>query len=81
MRIAIVQSMGGKTTVCGPDDFQDHFSNAMDAAISWHIEGGNLPAGFYWAEIELPPCPEIPIVPADLETHEISDETRKDLYL
>jgi hypothetical protein len=31
----------------------------MDAALSWHIEAGHMPAECLWIEVELPPVPKI----------------------
>ncbi len=61
IRIAIVRSLDEHVTICGPGDFdeRDHESE-MDAALSWHLEAGHLPAATYWATIELPPLPTIP---------------------
>jgi hypothetical protein len=71
LRLAIVQSMDGQVTCCGPDEFreQDH-SCQMDAALSYHLEAGRLPAAAYWVNVELPPLPEIPELRALVERGE-----------
>lgn len=61
IRIAVVQSLDGILTCCGPNEFKSGgHDDAMGAAISWHIEAGHLPAATYWVEAELPPIPTIP---------------------
>jgi hypothetical protein len=60
IRIAIVQDRDGHLTTAGPNDAVDGYKDAMDAAMSWHLEAGHLPAAIYWAEVDLPPVPSIP---------------------
>lgn len=80
IKIAVVQSLDGHVTVCGPDDSPDDYPSPMGAAISWHIEAGHLPAGFYWAAVMLPDLnEEIPVLAAHVEPHELDEETRKAL--
>lgn len=65
VQIAVVQAMCGHLTCVGPDDFKKaDYSNAMDAAIGWHIEAGYMPAATYWIEAELPPHPVVQTVRA-----------------
>jgi len=60
-KIAVVQAMNGHLTCVGPNDYKEsEFSSAMDAAISWHIEAGWLPAACYWIHAKVPPAPSIP---------------------
>jgi hypothetical protein len=59
LRIAVVRSLDGHTTICGPNDHSDGYSSPMDAALSWHIEAGHMPAECLWAEIDLPPVPDV----------------------
>lgn len=73
MKIAIVQAMCGHLTCVGPNDFKTaEFNDAMDAAISWHLEAGYQPAACYWAEVNLPPVPPTPELVAILSTPSIS---------
>ena len=60
IKIAIVQDRDGHLTIAGPDDAVDGYKDAMDAAMSWHLEAGRLPAAIYWADVKLPPIPTIP---------------------
>jgi hypothetical protein len=60
IKIAVVQDRDGYLTCCGPDDMGKEHKDSMDAAMSWHLEAGHLPAALYWVEIELPPVPTIP---------------------
>lgn len=61
VRIAVVQSLDGHLTCVGPGDFKEaDYSDAMSAAIGWHLEAGHLPAAVYWLEARLPPLPTIP---------------------
>lgn len=55
IRIAVVQSLSGKTAVCGPEDHSDDYSSPMDAAICWLIEAGETPADRFWITASLPP--------------------------
>lgn len=60
VKIAVVQSRCGHLSCVGPNDFKaDEYNDAMDAAISYHLEAGYLPAAIYWAEVELPPIPTV----------------------
>lgn len=55
IRIAIVRSRDGHATVCGPNDFKGTlYNDAMDAALSWHIEAGHIVAATHWALVMLP---------------------------
>lgn len=58
IRIAIVRSLDGHTTVCGPHDGE--VEDKMDQAMSWHLEAGHLPAQLLWAVVDLPAIPTIP---------------------
>lgn len=62
MKIAVVRSLDGHTTLCGPDDHSDDHAGPMDAALCWHIESGHLPAECLWVEVELPPIPDLATV-------------------
>lgn len=65
VKIAIVQASCGHITCVGPNDFKvADYSNAMDAAIGWHIEAGYMPAATYWIEAELPSLPQVPTIRA-----------------
>lgn len=67
-RIAVVQSLDGHLTCVGPNDFKKpEHNDAMDAALSWHLEAGHLPAATYWASVELPPIPTVPELRAKAE--------------
>jgi hypothetical protein len=70
IRIAVVQSACGHVTCAGPNDFraQDGYKDAMDAAISYHIEAGWSPAACHWVEAPIPAIPPIPVVPATVES-------------
>jgi hypothetical protein len=68
IKIAIVQASCGHLTCVGPNDFKPgEFNGAMDAAISWHIEAGYMPAATYWAAVEMPVLPEVATLTAILE--------------
>ena len=61
VRIAIVRSMDGTITCAGPGDYREQdYPSAMDAALSYHLEAGHIPAASYWITVELPPLPTIP---------------------
>jgi len=65
IRIAIVQSRCGHLTCVGPNDYEKAaYSDAMDAAIGWHIEAGYQPAARYWAEVDVPAPNDIPMLSA-----------------
>jgi len=68
IRFAVVQALDGHLTCVGPDDFdaKDH-TDAMSAAIGWHLEAGHLPAATYWITAELPPVPTVPELRAQAE--------------
>ena len=70
MRIAVVRSLDGHTTLCGPDDHSADYDNPMSAALSWHIEAGHLPAECLWIEVELPPIPDVRTIRARAELGE-----------
>lgn len=53
IKIAVVQSLDGKVTVCGPDEGHDHAS-LMEAAMCWSLEAGEIPANRYWVTVTLP---------------------------
>lgn len=60
IRIAVVQDRDGHLTLAGPNDAVDGYKDAMDAAMSWHLEAGHLPAAIYWVEADIPPAPTVP---------------------
>lgn len=61
VRFAIVRSRDGYLTVCGPNDFRPQdYPSMMDAALSFSLEAGHIPVAAYWANIELPPLPDVP---------------------
>lgn len=71
LRIAIVRAVDGHTTVCGPHDFKEpYYSNPMDAALSWHIVSGHMPAECLWVEVDLPPLPSLTVLRAKAEVGE-----------
>jgi hypothetical protein len=71
VRIAVVQSLDGNLTCCGPNDFKGgDYNDQMNAAIGWSIEAGYLPAAHYWVTVELPPIPTIPELRAQAERGE-----------
>lgn len=75
MKIALVRSLDGHTTLCGPDayaDYSDDYEGPMDAALSWHLEAGHLPAECLWIEVELPPIPDLATIKAAVERGEFS---------
>lgn len=58
MRIAVVRARCGYTTCVGPNDYkQGDYSDAMDAAISYGLEAGYLPAHCLWVDVDLPAMP------------------------
>lgn len=66
-RIAVVQAGDGHLTVCGPHDFKaSEFNDAMDAAVSWHLEAGWLPIACYWVDANIPPAPSLPQLKAQV---------------
>ncbi len=67
MRIALVRSLDGYTTVCGPDDHGADHPSPMNAAITWHLESGHIPSECLWVEVELPPIPDFPSIRAKAE--------------
>lgn len=67
VRIAIVQAMCGHLTCVGPNDFKAReYSSAMNAAISFHIEAGYMPAAQYWIKATIPARPAVPVLAAAL---------------
>lgn len=70
LRIAVVRSRDGYTTVCGPNDFSKDYDDPMNAALGWHLEAGHIPADVFWATINLPPIPDIPELAAQAERGE-----------
>jgi len=77
IRIAVAQARDGHTACVGPDDFKsDDFNDAMDAAISWLIEAGWMPAAHYWIEVALPsPVDRVPTLqPSSISHHEQGEE-------
>lgn len=65
VKIAIVQATCGHLTCVGPNDYKEaDYSNAMDAAIGWHIEAGYMPAATYWVQADLPPLPVVQTISA-----------------
>lgn len=55
IRIAVVQSLDGVISVCGPNDYsaKEH-GDAMNAAYCWLTEQGEIPADRFWVTINLP---------------------------
>jgi hypothetical protein len=70
LRIAIVQSPEGHVTCAGPNDYrkEDGYRDAMDAAISFHLEAGWAPAACYWVDTTIPSVPAIPVLTATAES-------------
>jgi len=55
LRIAVVRSLDGYATCCGPNDTGNgDYADAMEAAICFHIEAGHIPADKCWAVVDLP---------------------------
>lgn len=64
IRIAVVQASDGHVTCIGPNDFPTKdFTDAMEAAISFHIEAGWMPVSRHWVSVALPiPSDEVPVL-------------------
>lgn len=76
VRIAVVQAPDGHLTCAGPNDFDegDH-SDAMDAALCFHLEAGHLPVACYWITADIPAIPPIAELRAQAERGEIPKAT------
>lgn len=74
IRIAVAQSENGTLRTCGPDDHNADHADAMDAAMTWLIEAGEITAARYWIEAEIPdPLGVVPTISGVVSKTEAAD--------